>query len=95
MTWYSLGRDLVLIRKRLSYLNWIAGLVSEIIMYYEHSKFLFPVHLYGNWGIGTRLDPSYIYIYIEIWVVIQYHWILDKSVLYLGESEAQAKYMYK
>ena len=26
------------------------------------------------------------------WVAIQYHWILDESVQYLGESEGRAKY---
>ena len=26
------------------------------------------------------------------WVAVQYHWILDESVLYLGESVGRAKY---
>ena len=32
------------------------------------------------------------YIYLIGWVAVQYHWILDKSVLYLGEPEGRAKY---
>ena len=32
------------------------------------------------------------YIYLIGGVAIQYHWILDESVLYLGESEGRAKY---
>ena len=32
------------------------------------------------------------YIYLIGWVAIQYHWILDESVPYLGESEGRAKY---
>ena len=30
--------------------------------------------------------------YLIGWVAIQYHWILDESVLYLGESLGRAKY---
>ena len=43
----------------------------------------------------TFLECEYeavIYIYIIGWVAVQYHWILDESVPYLGESEGQAKY---
>ena len=31
-------------------------------------------------------------MYLIGWVAVQYHWILDKSVLYFCESVEQAKY---
>ena len=31
-------------------------------------------------------------MYLIGWVAIQYHWVLDESVQYVGESEGQTKY---
>ena len=42
--------------------------------------------------IHTRSSFRIEYIYIIGWVAVQYHWILDESVPYLGESEGRAKY---
>ena len=33
-------------------------------------------------------------IYLFGWVAVQYHWILDESVQYLGESKGRAKYKH-
>ena len=35
---------------------------------------------------------SFVQIYLIGWVAVQYHWTLDESVPYLGESEGRAKY---
>ena len=40
--------------------------------------------------IATLLACTY--IYLIGWIAVQYHWILDESVPYLGESEGRAKY---
>ena len=40
---------------------------------------------------SLRMIDTKIYILLGL-VAVQYHWILDESVLYLSESEGRAKY---
>ena len=49
--------------------------------------------MHSHYSIATVSTENNVFdIYLIGWVAVQYHWILDESVPYLGESEGRAKY---
>ena len=52
------------------------------------------VHGWGVELLGLFHHDCYYQVWFDNygWVAVQYHWILDESVPYLGGSEGRAKY---
>ena len=50
------------------------------------------IFVHATPAVTQSQNKPYGYIYLIGWVAVQYHWILDESVPYLGESEGRAKY---